>query len=173
MTWGEIKLSALKKMFAKDEVIKVVDLDRLSSDDDTKVYLNGMVEAGNEAINRILPYYQNNFEYSKAEKKYVVVEKYKLTESTAKYATLRVLKPDNTKFISEKFEIIDKQIIFSITDDFSDQVEEIGIYKLQISLYDTKQGKVTIPPIEFTVLEPIFDDEEKVATVSCRKVVDE
>ena len=96
-----------------------------------------------------------------------------LTESTAKYATLRVLKPDNTKFISEKFEIIDKQIIFSITDDFSDQVEEIGIYKLQISLYDTKQGKVTIPPIEFTVLEPIFDDEEKVATVSCRKVVDE
>ena len=96
-----------------------------------------------------------------------------LTESTAKYATLRVLKPDNTKFISEKFEIIDKQIIFSITDDFSDQVEEIGIYKLQISLYDTKQGKVTIPPIEFTVLEPIFDDEEEVTTVSCRKVVDE
>lgn len=83
MTWGEIKLSALKKMFAKDEIIKVADLDRLSSDDDTKVYLNGMVEAGNEAINRILPYYQNNFEYSKNEKKYVVVEKYKLTESTA------------------------------------------------------------------------------------------
>lgn len=96
-----------------------------------------------------------------------------LNESTAKYATLRVLKPNGTKFISEKFEIIDNQIVFEITPDFSNEVEEIGVYKLQISLYDTKQGKITIPPIEFSVLEPIFDDEEDVITVSCRKVVDE
>lgn len=83
MTWGEIKLSALKKMFAKDEVINVSDLDKLAIDDDTKVYLNGMVETGNEAINRILPYYENNFSYSKDEDKYVIKGKYRLTESTA------------------------------------------------------------------------------------------
>lgn len=105
-----------------------------------------------------------------------------LTESTAKYALIRVLKPNGAKFISDKFTITDNQVVFQITPDFSDQVEEIGVYKLQISLYDGNenenlQGRITIPPIEFSVLEPIFDyddiNEVEVVSVSCRKVDDE
>ena len=105
-----------------------------------------------------------------------------LIGSTAKYALIRVLKPNGAKFISDKFTITDDEVVFQITPDFSDQVEEIGVYKLQISLYDGNtdanlQGRITIPPIEFSVLEPIFDyddiNEVEVVSVSCRKVDDE
>ncbi len=82
MTWGEIQISALKKMFAKDEPIKISELSTLREDDDTKVYLNNMIEVANEAISRILAYCDNNWEYSEEAKKYVIKEKYRITEAT-------------------------------------------------------------------------------------------
>ena len=42
---------------------------------------------------------------------------------------------------------------------------------MQIQLWSidaTNQGRVTIPPIEFEVLEPIFEDNDaSIATISC------
>ena len=56
-------------------------------------------------------------------------------------------------------------------EEVADEATEIGKYKLQIQLWSidaNNQGRVTIPPIEFEVLEPIFEDDDKnVATVSC------
>ena len=43
MTWGEIQIIALEKMFAKDEPIKVKDLENLRNDDDCKLYLSSML----------------------------------------------------------------------------------------------------------------------------------
>ena len=85
-----------------------------------------------------------------------VVEK-----SNASYATIKVLKPNGEKFISDaKIPITsDKKVLFTITKDFVDEVYEIGKYKLQISLYDNQYGKITIPYIEFEVLAPIFEDD--------------
>ena len=85
-----------------------------------------------------------------------VVEK-----SNASYATIKVLKPNGEKFISDaKIPITsDKKVLFTITKDFIDEVYEIGKYKLQISLYDSQYGKITIPYIEFEVLAPIFEDD--------------
>ena len=82
-----------------------------------------------------------------------------LVESTAKYATVKVLKPNGARFTSSKLLIADNKVILTITQDFIDQIEEVGIHTVQIQLWDEEQGRVTLPPISFTVLEPIFDDE--------------
>lgn len=70
MTWGEIQKTALEKMFAKDEPIKVDDLNKLKNDDDTKWYLSAMPAVCNEAIQRIKPYVMNAFEYNEETGKY-------------------------------------------------------------------------------------------------------
>lgn len=70
MTWGEIQINTLEKMFAKDEPIEVDDLDDLREDDDTQWYLSAMPAVANEAIQRIKPYIMNMYEYDEEEKKY-------------------------------------------------------------------------------------------------------
>ena len=94
-----------------------------------------------------------------------------LADSTAKYSTIKVLKPNGEKIKTDKKAIEDNKIVFTINQEFADEATEIGKYKLQIQLWSidaNNQGRVTIPPIEFEVLEPIFkDDDRNVATVSC------
>lgn len=94
-----------------------------------------------------------------------------LADSTAKYSTIKVLKPNGEKIKTDKKAIEDNKIIFTINQEFADEATEIGKYKLQIQLWSidaNNQGRVTIPPIEFEVLEPIFEDDDRnVATVSC------
>lgn len=70
MTWGEVQIISLEKMFAKDEPIKVTDLPKLKEDDDCKWYLSAMPAVCNEAILRIKPYVQNMYEYDEENKKY-------------------------------------------------------------------------------------------------------
>lgn len=82
-----------------------------------------------------------------------------VTSTFAKYSTIRVLKPNGEKFISDKMSVVDEKVLLTITEDFIDEVQEIGVYQLQISLYDDQTGKVTIPPIEFEVLRPIFYED--------------
>ena len=53
MTWGEIQIIALQKMFAKDEPIKVENLNTLRNDDDCKWYLSAMPAVANEAIQQL------------------------------------------------------------------------------------------------------------------------
>ena len=94
-----------------------------------------------------------------------------LADSTAKYSTIKVLKPNGEKIRTDKKAIEDNKIVFTINQEFADEAVEIGIYKLQIQLWSidaTNQGRVTIPPIEFEVLEPIFEDNDaSIATISC------
>lgn len=105
-------------------------------------------------------------------------EEVNIVEKTnASYATIRVLKPeiyatkigedgnplgeDGRKFVSdEPIPVVDGKVLFTVTENFIDEVEEIGNYQLQISLWDENRGgKITIPPIPFEVLKPIFPDE--------------
>lgn len=74
MTWGEIQIIALQKMFAKDEPIKVESLNTLRNDDDCKWYLSAMPAVANEAIQRIKPYVKNIYEYDEKNKKYKKTE---------------------------------------------------------------------------------------------------
>ena len=70
MTWGEIQIVSLQKMFAKDEPISVEKLTELKEDDDCKWYLSAMPDVCNEALQRIKPYIQNEYEYDTKTKKY-------------------------------------------------------------------------------------------------------
>lgn len=70
MTWGEIQIISLEKMFAKDEPIDVSKLDELKQDDDCKWYLSAMPSVCNEAIKRIKPYIMNMYQYNDENKKY-------------------------------------------------------------------------------------------------------
>lgn len=79
-----------------------------------------------------------------------------LVESTAKYATVNVLKPNGTTFSSERLAIIDNKVVLTINQQFIDEVTEVGTHLVQIQLWDTDNGRVTLPPVNFEVLEPIF-----------------
>ena len=80
MTWGEIQIISLKKMFAKDEAIDVSQLDTLKEDDDCKWYLSAMPAACNEAIERIKPHVMQTYNYNVETQKY---EKTKIEHITA------------------------------------------------------------------------------------------
>lgn len=82
MTWGEIQIISLQKMFAKDEPIKVENLSALRNDDDCKWYLSAMPAVANEAIQRIKPYVQNTYEYDETNKKYQKTQVDKIDSDT-------------------------------------------------------------------------------------------
>ena len=56
MTWGEIQIESLKKMFLNKEALSVGKLEEYKSDKKYKIYLDGMPQACNEAINQIINY---------------------------------------------------------------------------------------------------------------------
>lgn len=70
MTWGEIQIISLEKMFAKDEPINVDKLSQLRNDDDCRWYLSAMPAVCNEAIQRMKPYIQNMYKYKPTNKVY-------------------------------------------------------------------------------------------------------
>lgn len=92
MTWGEIQIISLQKMFAKDEPIKVEDIETLKEDDDCKWYLSAMPAVCNEAIQRLKPYIQNTYAYN---------------EETEKYEKTSIDKIDNQTSSDYKFMIPD------------------------------------------------------------------
>lgn len=83
MTWGEIQIISLEKMFAKDEPISVSDLSNLINDDDCKWYLSAMPSVCNEAIERLKPYCMNTYEYDEEEGEYEKTTVDHVTSSTA------------------------------------------------------------------------------------------
>lgn len=54
MTWGEIQIESLKKMFLNKEILKIEELETYKSDKKYKTYLDAMPQACNEAINYII-----------------------------------------------------------------------------------------------------------------------
>lgn len=82
MTWGEIQIISLEKMFAKDEPITIEDLEELKKDDDCKWYLSAMPSVCNEAMQRIKPYVKNIYEYDKNSEKYKKVNIQKITSDS-------------------------------------------------------------------------------------------
>ena len=54
MTWGEIQIESLKKMFLNKEILKVENLKTYKEDKKYKTYLDTMPQACNEAINYII-----------------------------------------------------------------------------------------------------------------------
>ena len=87
-------------------------------------------------------------------------------ESAIKSARAVIQKPnDGDRFECPRQEVEDNYVIIPITLDWTDDLIEIGKYRLQIQLYgaDYITERVTLPPVEFTVAPVIFVPEEGVA----------
>ena len=82
MTWGEVQIISLQKMFAKDEPIQIEDLLDLKEDDDCSWYLSAMPAVCNEAIQRLKPYVKNMYEYNEEDQKYEKTAISKITTDT-------------------------------------------------------------------------------------------
>ena len=83
-----------------------------------------------------------------------LTEENMIAESDMFSARAIILKPDGKRqFECPRQEIVDNRVIIPITLDWTDEVSEIGKYKLQIQLYgsDPINERVTLPPVEFTV----------------------
>ena len=62
-----------------------------------------------------------------------------------------ILKP-NKEIIGRDNIVINNDIIkFTIDHSLTDELSEIGIYKVQFHLYDNEDNRITIPPVEFEV----------------------
>lgn len=83
-----------------------------------------------------------------------------LFEATTLFAGATILKPNGEVISREKVKIVDNIISFTIDREFTDQVDEVGIYKVQFHLYDFEDNRISIPPIEFEVKELLADIDE-------------
>lgn len=82
------------------------------------------------------------------------------TKTNASYGTLRIIKPNGEKLVVSRCPTDNGYVKFTVTSDFIDELEEVGIHQLQITLYDEFEGRISIPPISFEVLQPLFDEDE-------------
>lgn len=73
-----------------------------------------------------------------------------------------IKKPNSQVYRTTKAQVEQKKVKFTITQEVTDELSEIGIYTLQLQFYDTVNGgRVSIPPFTFEVKEliaPIDDD---------------
>lgn len=77
-----------------------------------------------------------------------------LAELENSYASISVKCPNGTIFKRTNIPIINDEVIFTITKDITDELADIGVYKLQIHLHDGNletSNRITIPPIQFEV----------------------
>ena len=83
MTWGDIKINTLRKMFVNDDAIEVEALNELKNNEDYKVFLNSMPMVANEGINRIYTQAYNKYTKNATTGNYEKVIPEKITDSTA------------------------------------------------------------------------------------------
>lgn len=62
-----------------------------------------------------------------------------------------ILKPNGDVIGQNNIVIADEFIKFTINHELTDDLDEVGIYKLQFHLYDSEDNRITIPPVEFEV----------------------
>ena len=66
-----------------------------------------------------------------------------------------ILKPNGDVIGRDKIELENDTIRFKIDEDLTDDIDEVGIYKIQFHLYDDEDNRITIPHVEFEVKELI------------------
>lgn len=120
MTWGEIQIESLKKMFLNNDDLKIEDLVKYKSDKKYKTYLYAMPQACNEAINYIC-----NLE--------PIIKSYELNVGTEKRYNLKDLIKD-FKYIDNV--ICDKSFRWEMeTNDILKITENIGTVIIYYEAY--------------------------------------
>lgn len=68
------------------------------------------------------------------------------------YAYTTIINPMGMELTRQNGIILDDVIQFVLTDDLTDELDEIGIYKLQFHI-KCEHSEISIPPIEFEIKE--------------------
>lgn len=71
-----------------------------------------------------------------------------------------ILKPNGEVVGRHRVPMVDDIIRFVIDEELTDDIDEIGVYRIQFHLYDEEDNRITIPPLEFEVKELIGIVEE-------------
>lgn len=66
-------------------------------------------------------------------------------------AGVTILKPDGSVIGRTDLEISNDLVKFTIDETLTDELDEVGIYKIQFHLYDGSNNRITIPPVQFEV----------------------
>ena len=80
----------------------------------------------------------------------------------ATYAQLAILNPNGSNAFTEITETENGVVIFTITGEMIDELDEVGFYSFHIRLYDkTKESRISLPPIEkgIDIREPITSED--------------
>lgn len=62
-----------------------------------------------------------------------------------------ILKPNGTIVGKNDIVISDDLIKFTIDHELTNDLDEVGTYKIQFHLYDNEDNRITIPPVSFEV----------------------
>lgn len=74
-----------------------------------------------------------------------------LSELEEAKASVTILTPNGKVLGRHDLEIIDDAVKFVIDKELTDDLDEVGIYKMQFHLFDGEDNRITIPPVTFEV----------------------
>ena len=78
------------------------------------------------------------------------------------YAGLTIKKPSGEGFFRPILPIVENKVIFRIEHSFTNDFDEIGMYTLQIHLYDKFDNRISIPPFKLEVKPLIVDGIDEI-----------
>lgn len=84
-------------------------------------------------------------------------------QTPVKQAGATIVKPDGSEMLINELTVEKDRIKFTITHDMTNEIQEIGKYKIQFHLYDYLSNRVSIPHVFFTVhplIADIVDDDD-------------
>ena len=77
------------------------------------------------------------------------------------FASIRFLRPNSKQAFTIEAPIIDDKVVLTITQDLTDQLDEIGLYTCQVHLFDgDRSSRITIPEFTFEVKELIGEMQD-------------
>lgn len=88
-----------------------------------------------------------------------------IDNAKASFGQLAIQNPDGTATFTEVTPCEDGHVVFKITEEMIDEIEEVGTYSFYIRLFDEDQtSRITIPYVEngVEVKEPLVMDDSSV-----------
>lgn len=74
-----------------------------------------------------------------------------LTELNGSSGRAIILKPNGEVIGRDNIVITNDVIKFTVDHELTNEIDEVGIYKVQFHLYDNEDNRITIPPVSFEV----------------------
>lgn len=113
------------------------------SKDKAKINAAIVLYRGDRDVEIIFTIINSSYKFKSAQNGANVIE-----STQASYGQLAILNPNGENIISEVTKCQEGMVIFKITGDMIDEIDEVGLYSFHIRLYNEDQtSRITLPPI--------------------------